>query len=168
MVDFRIDIFADIGSVDRIFAHMAQAVSMPELYEFLRVQVDPYIRTRISRRFTGEGDDVVGNWAPLAPSTEHIRAFKGYSPSHPINVRDHYMRDFLVGTPGNIVPLGTTGAVLTHPGVSGGPLTDQKIETAQMGKAYPRTPPRPVMGMNEADLAWMHFQLVHHIFSGMK
>lgn len=167
MVDFLVDIQVELGDVNRIFTHMEHAVGMVELGIFLETEVDLYLRKRITQRFAGEGDDVVGKWLPLAPATEKIRASKGYPPAHPINARTHYMEDFLVGQPGSVLPVGPA-IVLTHPAASGGGLMDQKIETAQKGRGNPQTPPRPVLGLNEADLAFIHFQLVHHLFAGLK
>lgn len=162
MAKIKVTITGDTQDVQMVFGHMQQAVGMTELGQFLRDDIDPYLRGRIAARFAGEGDDVVGQWLPLAASTVGIRQSRGLGGAHPINVRTHMMKDFLVTKPGDI-KLSGLEATLTSPG-PGDPLTDQKIRTAQQGKSYPNTPPRPVIGVNTVDLDYIHIQLTRYLF----
>lgn len=133
---------------------------------FLEDIVEPYISERIARRFYGEGDDVSGPWAPLKRTTEAIRSAKGFPPAHPINVRTSMMENFLTTNRGT-VRSSTVDASLTHPDASKDPLMDQKIRAAQGGKSYPRTVPRPVIGLNEFDNLMIQSSLIRYMFSGL-
>lgn len=163
---FRIDITVDAAQTQRIFTGLARNLLNQNIEDWLRDEIDPYIRGRIERRFANQGDDVVGAWLPLAPATERIRAAKGFPPSYPINERTHYMRDWLVGYEGDVTAT-AVDVTLTHPAQAAAPLTQQKIATAQGGKSYPQTPPRPVIGVNRVDNDFIHNALIQHLFRGL-
>ena len=118
---------------------------------FLGAEVDPYIRKRAQQRFAGEGDDVVGKWAPLHEATQNIRESMGYGASGPINRREDELMHYVVDSPHRI-NVHTLGATLIMPGYPPkGELRD-KVTTAQAGRVKPKTVARPVIGINERDL----------------
>ncbi len=129
------------------------------LVTFLNTVVDPFIRNRIDQRFQGEGDDVVGTWHPLAVATQQIRAYYGFPPDHPINVRTSKLRSHLVGTQSDVKAFGI-GATLQHPPPGTDAIMNKKISTAQSGSSSPSTPARPVIGVNENDLLFITTSLV--------
>lgn len=146
-----ITIIGDDAGVERMLQRLEFVTSPIGMEMFFRGMVDPYLRQRAQTRFDQEGDDVSGPWAPLSPSTVMIRSQKGYGGEHPINVRTSELENYITGTRSQTVQLGA-GAELTFPGqVAVGELA-QKLETAQIGKDYPRTVPRPVLGVNDQDL----------------
>jgi hypothetical protein len=147
-----VQIVGDTSGVQAMLMHLHNKLSPGNMASFLLGNVDPFLRTRASARFSGEGDDVVGSWAPLQPATQAIRVNKGYGADHPINRRTGELERYITGTMGSVAvtPL---GSVLTSPGTPpSGELAD-KVSTAQSGRAFPRTVPRPVLGVNERDLA---------------
>lgn len=156
----------DMG-VQRMLARMAVTLSPPSLVGFLEGTVDPYIHARARSRFKGEGDDVSGKWMELSQVSQDIRASQNIGAAHPINVRTGQLEDYITGTPGGAVPDGF-GAVLTSPGTppSGEPLLT-KVQTAQAGKSYPKTVARPVMGVNQTDLATVLTELGKFISIGV-
>jgi hypothetical protein len=140
------------SSVEALLTRLDTALSPPAIASFLGGPVEEYLQQRVRDRFANEGDDVVGRWAPLKPATQMIRSQEGYGAEGPINRRTDALMDYIVGTPGNATPHGL-GATLTYPGTPPRGETRTKVQTAQAGKAFPRTEPRPVLGMNEEDLA---------------
>lgn len=142
----------DDRGVQALLYRVDTALNPVAMAEFLGTSVDPYIRHRAEQRFQSEGDDVSGRWLPLADATQAIRAASGYGASGPINVRTGELEAYVVGTPGISTPE-AYGASLTSPGIPPTGELEAKVRTAQSGKDNPRTPPRPVIGMNEGDLA---------------
>lgn len=159
---FVIQIDVDQASANAVLSHLEMKLSQPGLHQFMRDQVSPYLRRRIADRFINQGDDITGPWHPLTVATQKIRAASGYPPSAPINVRSTQMMDFLVGSPSDITSRGDT-AVLIHPPPTGNKLMLKKIATAQMGSAKPKTPPRPVLGMNVDDLDYITSELTEYL-----
>jgi hypothetical protein len=166
MTGFLIDIQTDVDGPQRIFAQLEAKVQQSSLADWLYNVVSPYVAERIQDRFSSEGDDVSGPWAPLRSTTEAFRTSKGFPPDHPINVRTHLMEGFLVGDPGRVSTSGA-GVTLTHPGNTPGPLTALKIQAAQQGKTFPQTPPRPVIGLSNLDSIFINSELVRYLFSGL-
>jgi hypothetical protein len=124
--------------------------------------VGPWLRKRASDRFASEGDDVSGPWAPLSPATQMIRAEGPWAVSgdHPINRRTGELENWVAQGTWFAYP-DTLGASLTYP--AGEPVGElrEKMEVAQRGRPQslgpdkPRTVARPVLGVNEADLAFV-------------
>lgn len=141
----------DDRSVRRMLERLDLTLSPPSIGTWLGMRVDPWIRMRARDRFQNEGDDVTGPWAPLRQATERIRAQQGYGAAHPINHRTGKLEQYITGAP-NRITIHSLGATLTMPGRAPNGELKTKVETAQMGKPYPQTVPRPVMGMNERDL----------------
>jgi len=166
MTGYYVQIDADASEVTKVIQHLQDKLSPTGLSVFLNTMVDPYIRNRIDQRFGSEGDDVSGAWHPLEQATQQIRAAYGYPPDHPINVRTGKMRSFLVHTQSDVQPNGM-GATLTHPPLTGDPITLKKIKTAQTGSSSPATPARPVIGLNQNDDLFITSELVVYLTEGM-
>lgn len=158
-------VIVDPRGVDPLFVALTRNLDQLNLAAFLDDTMDPFIRARIANRFQSEGDDVTGAWLPLARTTEAIRTAKGFPPAHPINQRTHMMRDWLVETPSSVKVIGAE-VVITNPGTQPSGLMHQKIQTAQAGKTVPGTPPRPVMGLSQADDLYLQNALVNYLLSG--
>ena len=145
-----IQIVGDTVGVQAMLLHLEAKLYPPNLAYFLGVEVDPYLRNRAEARFQDEGDDVVGKWEPLHPATINIRQQQGYG-SGPINRRTGELENYITSV-GDVTPH-PAGATLTLPGAPASGELAEKVQTAQIGKDYPATVPRPVLGMNETDLA---------------
>lgn len=120
---------------------------------FLAAEMGPYLSKRAKQRFANEGDDAVGQWLPLAPATQAIREASNYpvAGDHPINRRSGELEDWVVGGGWNAYPTGL-GASMQYPSRAPSGELRKKVETAQKGKAYPRTPARPVLAVSETDM----------------
>lgn len=146
-----IQIYGDTKGVDAMLTHLAAKLDPAFMGAWLQTEVGPYLSQRAKARFGGEGDDVVGQWAPLSPATQNIRASQGFSAAHPINNRTGELENYITNTPA-AVSINPAGATLTYPGTPpSGELAD-KVSTAQSGRAVPNTVPRPVLGVNTTDL----------------
>ena len=150
--------------VQAMLIKMQVALSPVSIGGFLQTTVDPYIRGRAKSRFTSEGDDAVGKWAPLSPVTQDIRSKAGYGATGPINIRTGQLAEYITGTPGGVLP-NTQGATLTSPGTPPSGVLLKKVQTAQHGKKSPQTVPRPVMGLGETDLIAVLTELSQFIVS---
>jgi hypothetical protein len=148
-IDFDIDV--EKRSVEALLMRLDTALSPPAIAQLLGGPVQEYVKRRAAQRFANEGDDVVGAWAPLQPATQAIRAQEGYGADGPINRRTDELMNYIVGSPGRTV-MHSLGATLTYPGNPPTGETKAKVQTAQIGKPYPQTPPRPVLGLGEQDL----------------
>jgi hypothetical protein len=148
-----IDIFGDTKGVDVLLDRLMVTLSPEGLAAFLGSTVEPYFRKRAAIRFRDEGDDVSGKWAPLLESTKEIRTQAGYGEG-PINRRTGELEAFIEDSQSDVrvTPL---GSILTMPGDTPTGELAEKVKTAQQGKDNPRTVPRPVLGMNEVDLAFV-------------
>lgn len=165
-VGFQVTYDVDAKHFAALLADLTLKVSPPGLATFLNTTVDPFIRARIDARFSGEGDEVVGSWHPLTQATQAIRASQGLPPDHPINVRHGKMKHFLTQSKMDVKPSGFD-AVGIHPPPTGDKEMQEKIVTAQMGRNSPRTPPRPVLGVNENDLLFITSELVVYLTAGL-
>lgn len=155
-----IEVIGESASVERMLNILSLALSPEGLVGFLDSTVTPYLEMRAKRRFANEGDDVSGKWAPLTSATQEIRANAGYGPSHPINVRTSELEDYITNSNSHATP-DPGGAVLQYPGTS--PIGElmEKFELAQKGDW--NTVPRPVLGVNEADLGWVLVELAYYV-----
>lgn len=139
-------------TVEVLLRRLDTALNPAGIAGFLGGEVDPYLRKRMKDRFLNEGDDVVGGWAPLSLATQDIRSDAGYGAAHPINVRTGEMEDYITNSPHNL-QVEPWGASLTLPGKPPTGEMKDKVERAQFGDNA--APPRPVLGMNERDLAFV-------------
>jgi len=146
----------DAGSVDYMLAKLMLLLSPQGLTTFLGSTVGPYLARRAGERFENEGDDVVGKWAELKPATMAIRAEGPWAvgPDHPINRRTGELENWVVRGGWHAYPEGF-GAAMQYPAsLPTGELYD-KVKTAQSGRSEPNTVPRPVLGLNEADMLFV-------------
>lgn len=144
-------------------AHTPEALAM-----FMAASVGPYLRERARRRFAQEGDDASGPWAPLSETTRQFRESMGYAPDHPINRRTDALYNYITGTQAGAAPTSDGGALLTFPGNPPSGETERKFKTAQYGRANPRTVPRPVLAVNEADAAFVTTALQDYIVAAAR
>lgn len=120
---------------------------------------------QIERRFQTETDPTGHAWLPLAPFTQEMREAGGFGPAHPINVRTGELKRHLLDNRPNIVPT-PQQVTYTYPGDKGSAEVQQKLGAAQRGatqKGYRPTPPRPVLGFGESDLALILMSVSMHI-----
>lgn len=141
-------------------------LSEASIENFLSKVAIPYIQDRMDNRFDGEGDDVVGRWQQLAPSTVSIRAAAGFPGDHPINYRTGEMLDYLDTNEGEL-STGPGDVRITYPGGAMSVEIQQKMMTAQFGRDTPRTPKRPILGMNQIDAADLTDDLSMYIIGGL-
>jgi hypothetical protein len=158
------DIEGDRQGVDAMLTHLDSALSPVGLSLFLYGMVSPWLRERAQDRFDSEGDDASGTWAPLKESTIEFREHGGFGEG-PINRRTGELEAYITGGNGRVIatPL---GASLAYPGtdtVSSHLVT--KVKTAQQGRSFPRTVARPVLAVNESDLAYVVTQLAFFVQS---
>jgi hypothetical protein len=155
--------------VEVLLRHLNTSLSSTALINFLSNRVQPYLRHRAEQRFIGEGDGTVGSWAPLAEATQHIRATGpwGVGADHPINVRTHELENYILNGPPSVAEPTSGGAVLKFPGPDNASKSvRRKMKAAQQGKDNPRTPARPILGMDEVDLEFVVTELAFHIQRG--
>lgn len=163
-----VEIVVDSHDLERTLAVLQSRLSSPGLSMFLQGAVAPWLKQRAEERFAGEGDDVSGPWLPLAESTQDIRSRGdwGVGASHPINVRTGDLERWITEGGSTILPW-AHGAMMIYPESSSpDPVLATKIKTAQAGKSRPKTPPRPVLGVNERDLAYVMGSLAAFVTSG--
>lgn len=159
-----ISIIGDFAGVEAMLLAVDTALNPVAIAGFLGAEVDPWLRTRARSRFASEGDDAVGQWAPLKESTQDIRSQLGYGASHPINVRTGELENYITGGP-NRLDVAPWGASLTFPnGNTPGDLKE-KVEIAQIGGGDRNTVPRPVLGLSNTDLTFVLGALAGHIQS---
>ena len=144
------DIVGNQRGVQAMLERIDSALSPTGLAAFMGLAVGPWVKERAQSRFAQEGDDVTGKWAPLADATVEIREHAGFEGSHPINKRTGELEEFI--TQGQIGVVSTPGlTVMTYPkDPPAGKGIRQKMETAQVGRSFPSTKPRPVLGLNRA------------------
>lgn len=155
----------DDRGVARMLMKLDTALSPPAVAAFLGSRVEPYLQSRAKDRFANEGDDVVGAWTPLSDATQEIRAQMGIGPAGPINKRTGELEDFITNGPVGI-SIHPMGATLTMPSSIPNGMTGElkdKFTTAQSGREDPRTVARPVLGMNERDLANILTQMAFYV-----
>lgn len=157
-----ITFYVDDRHVQRLLENVSDALDTVGMYTFLNASVGPWLRERAQERFANEGDDAVGQWAPLEAYTVQMRQSQGYPGEHPINRRSGELENYIVngGWDVTATPILST---LTYPGNAPNTSEAVKVATAQMGAANPYTVPRPVLGLNEADLAFVMAALGTHI-----
>lgn len=169
MMDFEVQAEADTQAVEEMLFRVRDRVMDYRLTRFLERKAVPFVRDRINRRFADEGDDVVGRWAPLRPSTENIRRRQGFGARHPINVRTGRLFRFVKTSRVN-------GTTLTMPGLRPDPILRSKLTVAQIG-GYPPigrmgrpapAPPRPVLGLNDNDRIGIETRLMQWVREGAK
>ena len=162
-----IEIGGTSTQVDRILHYFSIILSPIGFAVFLNLYVGPYLQDRAVNRFKGEGDDVTGSWDALQSSTQEVRARQGLGSDHPINVRTTEMENWITGGSWDVRE-NIYGATLTFPGGTPSPSVKEKLTTAQIGRNFPPTAPRPVLGMNERDLAYIMATMAFWIGEGAR
>lgn len=161
-----LQVLGDDSGVQRALEVLDSALNPIGIASFLGAVVDPYLRGRAKERFTVEGDDVTGAWVPLSTATQTIRASEGYGAAHPINRRTGELERYITQSDNQIQIMPTIGAELTLPGSAPIGKLEDKVKVAQQGDpSFGRsgTPARPVLGMNEQDLAFVLLALAVHV-----
>lgn len=160
-IDF--DIVGDRQGVQAMLTRLDSALSPVGLSLFLYGPVGAFIKHRAAQRFSGQGDDVSGKWAPLKESTIEFRENQHFK-SGPINKRTGELERYITQGTVKVTPVPGFGAAMTYPGDEpDNAHLVTKVKTAQSGKAHPLTRPRPVLGMNERDLAAIMTSLAFHV-----
>lgn len=164
---FDLEVTIDTADLEATLTRMETSLSPMGLSIFLIGGVLPFIKERAEARFASEGDDVSGKWAPLEPSTQEFRANGpwGVGPSSPINRRSGDLEEYITRSNSTIIT-GADSAVMVYPDTAPtGPL-DEKVRTAQGGKAKPKTPPRPVLGLSATDMVYTMSALQFYVEHG--
>lgn len=154
----------DSRQVMRMLTKLNSSLEPAEVAVWLGTVVDPYLRKRARDRFRSEGDDVTGKWEPLKGPTQYIRSNAGYGAAHPINRRTGELEAYITGTAPRLNAAAV--ATLTLPGKAPKGELHTKVKTAQRGKIKPATAPRPVLGVNERDLATVMTELSLYLAMG--
>lgn len=147
----------DLRLIDSRLAKMRASLTGTEAGRYLSDEARPYLRDRAIVRFSREGDDAVGRWAPLSKATRGIRKklarYYGWpiQPAHPINQRSGELRSFVIGT--QDLRRSESEATLTVPRVSSSRRLNDKMRAAQTGTPTGRKLARPVVGLSERDRA---------------
>lgn len=167
-----IEMIGDATGVEYMLKHLERCFSPIGMTDFFNNDVTPYLRERAKQRFEGEGDDAVGQWAPLKETTRWIRAngrnrgeWPDISPAHPINVRTHDMETYITQGRGDVLVTGASASLFypqrrtpTRKGL------DRKVRRAQTGGG--NTVPRPVLGVSLTDLNFIVTKLAFFIQRG--
>lgn len=156
----NVEVFVDDVNAERLLFQMQEVLSPASMAEFLGYEIQPYIKQRASDRFASEGDDVSGPWLPLTDATIGIRESQGFSEG-PINVRTGELENYITNTSGAITA--SPEAILSYPGRDPAGELGDKVLTAQQGKDSPRTPPRPVIGLDQSDLTYVLSATALHV-----
>jgi hypothetical protein len=164
----EIEMGGDFGQVNRMLDYLAGVLSPIGMAAFMATSVGPWLRSRAQDRFFEEGDSAVGKWAPLAQATQEVRARLQVGASGPINRRTGELENYITQSNWIITvnPLGVTLQYPSNPPRSQG--LQEKMRTAQEGRLTPSTVPRPVLGMDEADLAYVLTSLAFLIEAGAR
>lgn len=173
-VKATVDIVVDDKDVQRLLQSFERAVSTLSLEYLLSNGIADALRWRAQNRFTTEGDSASGKWAALRPATEEIREFLGYSRAHPINKRSGALRQFVGQSKGAVLAM-PDGAAMMWPNLAAGDLED-KLRVAQQGSrrganpGWPsaRTPRRPVVALDQADVALVLGAVGRHLEDSMR
>lgn len=161
----RVDIaiIGDDAGAHAMLNAFSTAFTAARMSEFATDKIIPWLEKRAMGRFANEGDDAVrGKWNPLMTRTNDIREQMGYPREHPINKRSGELEDFIVRGGGDVVAADDA----LHVQFPRNPPTEelfQKLATAQVGRADPRTLARPVVGLSPTDLSYVLTELALHV-----
>ena len=162
----RIEVEVNSFPVDRLVDAVNDAVSGPSLAVWLEGSAHDHFEHEIVNRFAYEGDRKSGPWEPLHDATIDIRHALGVPGPGPINIRDQGLFDFV--TTSRDTHFGDTWATMDLPGNPPDDTTRAKLTTAQRGSnnnplGYGPTNPRPVLAVDESDMASLLIRLETHI-----
>jgi hypothetical protein len=142
--------YIQADSADIVLDRLEEIFTPDTLATFLGAEVGPYLKKRAEARFAQEGDSASGKWVPLKDATVQIRLSQNIGGEHPINRRTGELENWVVGSGWNAYPTGL-GATLQYPGKAPTGELLEKVTTAQKGKTYPSTVPRPVLAVDDTD-----------------
>lgn len=146
----RLELFIDKARAEKMIWAMGQATSPQGLSMFLLDEYKQWIEGRTTRRFLMEGDDASGKWVPLAESTIRYWRPRVGVYGGPINIREGQMFDWATESDAS-VRMNTASVTMRYPrNIPRGKLRP-KVETAQHGRKFPRTPRRPIFAVNQVD-----------------
>lgn len=157
----------DTLDVDRMIERVMLSLSGPNLERFLFDQGHEHFERRIVNRFAVEGDSASGWWPELSDATMEIKEALGAEPYS--NVRTSDM--FHTVTEEADFWFADNYAEMILPGKAAHGLVAEKIRTAQEGKAtnpisnFGPTPPRPILAVDEQDLAQVMTDLTTFIMT---
>lgn len=163
------EVDVDVSQVLSLLARLDRTLTGPMLARgFLDNRVQPYFQEQIALRFAYEGDRASGDWPPLSEWTIRLKNELGYPEDTNIRTRDLF--EFV--TEHYVLRGGGDWASLDVPGEPSNPLTEKKLATAQEGSTgnimgRGDTPPRPVIAVEEADMAGILVLLMEHIYDGV-
>lgn len=162
-----LEVFVHSGDVEQTFARVVAFLSPLGMVPFMETVMGPHLAERAKERFASEGDDAVGQWAPLRSATVAIRQSEGFGGSHPINRRTGELENWVTKSGWNAIPAGSD-TVLSFPGRTPTGELLQKVETAQRGRSKPRTVARPVLGVSMVDLGFLQTSLMMAVAAAAK
>jgi hypothetical protein len=182
MTELALKITVDSTDVEAMFHKLESRLSPGALRIFLNARAHRDLAQRAQQRFANEGDDASGPWADLAFMTGRIRAWQGFLPFHPINVRTGALRSFVINS--YTVKETVGGATLTMPGEASGTLLAKFTQAQLGGGGGPRVsarptrdegthgpnrpaPPRPVVALSVVDTLMISMDLLDFIRQGM-
>lgn len=152
------------ASIEALLDDMDTDLGGRALSEVLGKQVAPYLKEKALGRFESRTDPDGKAWTPLSDATESWRGSYHYeSGNDSPNKRTGKLEDFIRGAlPSVLVTEDTT--TLFYPGNEpDDKWTAEKYRTAQRGKPQPKTPPRPIIGLNQDDYIFIETVLEAHI-----
>lgn len=165
MITTNLFIEVNDASLEATLTKLTVVLSYAGMTLFFEEKLEPYLRGRAVERFAGQGDSAVGGrWKPLLPATQSIRESLGYGATSPINKRTGTLESYITESNGLSLELAGEGSQFTYPGAdpTDAELID-KVATAQKGRNFPPTVARPVLGLDEIDLAYVTAALVETI-----
>ncbi len=160
-----IEVTIETQDLEGVLRRLEGVMSVQGQAEFLQGSALPHLQRRASDRFSNEGDDVTGAWAPLSPATLEWRTALGYDAFAQINLRSGDLQRWVTSGSGRFEREGGD-VTLAYPGDQPSGTLREAVEGAQRGqKGSPSQPPRPVLGLGTQDAEALLNQLVNHVVS---
>jgi hypothetical protein len=157
----QMDFEVQLQDVDRAVRTLEEAISEGTLSRFFQAEVGPWLSHRARERFANEGDDAVGDWAPLSQATIRVKRSMGYL-SQGINRRTGQLEDW--ATDGSFDAQATAdGGKFNYPRKKPTGRLKKKVSGAQNGTD--RAPARPVVGFSDLDAEIILQMFAHHLES---
>jgi hypothetical protein len=166
-------LFVDDSAVQGLFARLEASIMPTSLFEFMEAAAWPMFSDRIMDRFAYEGDSASGTWPDLSPATVAIKEKLGVDFPDAPNVRTGEMLEFLTHSHHTMPTEG--GVEMVFPVDTGDAIMTRKIQVAQGGDPGPNwlneamapTPARPVIAIDEVDMASLLKALSIHVITAV-